>query len=196
MKRTIPILILCALFLGGCHIAAEKDEQGYLGPGATWTRVEGIALDSNTVALVTGRQPTTKPSGWITRIDYMKAGDAPEGVVSTNVKHIFGMDGIQTPLTRQPGVNAVVREGARKSEVGLEGVGLKQAAKKGLGVTELLWWVGGALALIAVILGVVYVKFPAARPVIKALLAKLPGFGHSKTPNAAPADPAADRIDE
>jgi hypothetical protein len=183
VKRTIPIFILCALFLGGCHIAAEKDEQGYLGPGATWTRVEGIGLDNNTVALVTGQQPTTKPSGWITRIDYMKAGDAPEGVVSTNVKHIFGMDGIQTPFTRQPAVNAVVREGGRKSEVTAEGVGLKQEAKKGLGVTELLWWLGGSLLLIGLILGVVYYYVPAARPIISGLISKLPGFGHKETPN-------------
>ncbi len=181
MKRTISILILCALFLAGCHIAADKDEQGYLGPGATWTRVEGVALDSNTVAIVTGKQPTTKPSGWITKIDHMKAGDVPGGTVSTNIKHTFGMDGIQTPLTRQPGVNAVIRQDERRAEVGPQGTESKDKGKKGLGVTELLWWIGGSLILIGLILGAVYYYVPAARPIISSLISKLPGFGHSES---------------
>lgn len=183
MKKAIPILILCAVFLAGCHIAADKDEQGYLGPGATWTRVEGVALDSATVAIVTGKEPPAKPSGWITRIDHMKAGDAPGGVVSTNVKHSFGMDGIQTPLTRQPGVNAVVRQDERRAEVGPEGTESRDKGKKGLGVTELLWWIGGSLLLIALVLGAVYYYVPAARPIISSLISKLPGFGHKETSN-------------
>jgi len=180
MKRLIPILIVCALFLGGCHIAADKSEIGYLGPGATWTRVEGVALDSNTIALITGGQPTTKPSGWISRIDHMKAGDQPGGVISTDVHHSFGMDGIQTPLTRQPGVNAVVRQGERKAEVTAKGVETKQEEMKGLGVTELLWWLAGAALLIAAVLGAVYYYVPASRPIISNLISKLPGFGHGE----------------
>jgi hypothetical protein len=78
-------------------------------------------------------------------------------------------------------VNAVVREGGRKSEVSAEGVGTKQEAKKGLGVTELLWWIGGSLLLIAIVLGAVYYYVPAARPIISSIISKLPGFGHKET---------------
>lgn len=179
MKKVLLAIILVVI-LSGCHVAAEKDEQGFLGPGATWTRVEGPGLNNNTVRAVTGQPPTTKPSGWITKIDYMKAGDAPEGVASTNVKHIFGMDGIQTPFTRQPGVNAVVRQDERRAEVGPKGTESKDEGKKGLGVTELLWWIGGSLLLIALVLGAVYYYVPAARPLISSLISKLPGFGHKE----------------
>lgn len=180
MKRAIPILILCALFLAGCHIAADKDEQGFLGPGATWTRVEGVALDSATVAIVTGKNAPEKPSGWITRIDHMKAGDTDKGVVSTNVKHTFGLDGIQTPLTRQPGVNAVVRKDERRAEVGPAGTESRDEGMKGLGVTELLWWIAGSALLIAAVLGAVYYYVPASRPIISGLISKLPGLGHAE----------------
>ena len=180
MKRLIPILIFCTLFLAGCHVAADKDEQGYLGPGATWTRVEGVALDSNTVALVTGKQPTTKPSGWITRIDHMKAGETDKGVISTDIHHSFGMDGIQTPLTRQPAVNAVVRQGGREAKVGPAGTETEQKEMKGLGVTELLWWIGSSALLIAAVMGAVYYYVPASRPIISSLISKLPGLGHAE----------------
>ncbi len=180
MKRAIPILILCALLAGGCHIAADKDEQGFLGPGATWTRVEGPALDSATVAIVTGKDVPAKPSGWITRIDHMKSGEQEGGVVSTNVKHTFGLDGIQTPFTRQPGVNAVVRQDERRAEVGPAGTESRDKGKKGLGVTELLWWIGGSALLIALALGAVYYYVPASRPIISSLISKLPGFGHAE----------------
>lgn len=182
MKKAIVLIlaILISCCIGGCHIAADKSEQGHLGPGATWTRVEGIALNNNTVAAVTGGTATTKPSGWITRIDHMKAGDQPGGVVSTDVHHSFGMDGIQTPFTRQPAVNAVIRQGERVSKVTAEGVKTKQEEMKGLGVTELLWWVGSSLLLIAIVLGAVYYYVPASRPIISALISKLPGLGHSE----------------
>ena len=180
MKRAIPILILCALFLAGCHIAADKSEQGFLGPGATWTRVEGVALDSATVAIVTGKDAPAKPSGWITRIDHMKAGETDKGVVSTDVHHSFGFDGIQTPLTRQPGINAVVRQGERESKVGPEGGTTEQEEMKGLGVTELLWWIAGSALFVAVVLSAVYYYVPSSRPLISSLISKLPGLGHSE----------------
>lgn len=176
----LAVLIVLVATSAGCHIAADKSEISKLGPGATWTRVEGIGLDNNTVALVTGQQPTTKASGWITRIDYMKAGETPEGTITTDVHHSFGMDGIQTPLTRQPAVNAVVRQGERKVEITAKGIKTKQEEMKGLGVTELLWWIGGIALLIALVLGAVYYYVPAARPLISSLISKLPGFGHSE----------------
>ena len=52
---------------------------------------------------------------------------------------------------------------------------------KGLGVTELLWWIAGSALFVAVVLSAVYYYVPASRPIIKALIAKLPGFGKAET---------------
>lgn len=181
MKRTIPILILCAVFLAGCHIAADKSESSYLGPGATWTRVEGPGLDNNTVAAVTGNQPTTKPSGWITKIDHMVAGDGPEGQMTADVNHAFGMDGIQlAPFTIAPGVHAVTKQGGSKSEVTPEGVKKKIEPKKGWTIAEIIRYALAAVIVIAAGLGALYYWVPGSRPVIRGIVSLLPGLGKSE----------------
>ncbi len=177
MKRLVTVLAMC-LVINGCHIAADKSEQVHLVEGAKVLEVEGWGLNNNTIRALLGQEPTTKPTGWLSHVKIQLASDT--GTLTTDTHHSFGFDGIQTPFTRQPAVNAVIRQGERESKVTAEGVTTVQEEMKGLGVTELLWWIGGSVLLIAIILGAVYYYVPASRPIISGLVSKLPGFGHSE----------------
>lgn len=178
MKKLLPVLLLVAVFLSGCHIAADKSEQVHLTGGSVVIEAEGWGFDSNTVRTMMGLEPTSKPTGWLTHVKVQIAG--ANGTLATDTHHAFGLDGIQTPLTRQPGVNAVVRQGERESKVTAKGVTTEQEEMKGLGVTELLWWIVGSALFVAVVLGAVYYYVPVARPIISSLISKLPGLGHSE----------------
>lgn len=177
MKKAIPILILCALILGGCGIGANDTTHRIVKP----RRFELTGkMDVNTVLAVTGAKPIKNPTGEITSLNIYMDGEVE------SFDRLFAMHGITWPYGR----NAFYVMSSRKgSETKLTAEGIV-AEDKGY---YRGWWdtLFNTLIGIGLIGGLVWLAayiYPPTRPGAVAFGSALLNW---IKPKAKPAEPTA-----